>query len=111
MEKLTAIAALLLMSLVVLVGDYFIKRAGNGESYIEPRLFAIGFFIESLTTIGWFYAIKHLKLATVATYYSILTVLLLTGLGFFVFNERLNTYEVIGIGSALLALVLLARFS
>jgi drug/metabolite transporter (DMT)-like permease len=99
------------MSVVVLVGDYFIKLSGSKEVYLEPRLFAVGFVIESLTTVGWFYAMKHLKLAAVATYYAVLTVLLLAALGFFVFDERLNIYEVVGLGSAVLALVLLTRFA
>ncbi len=111
MEKLLAVMALFTMSVVVLLGDYFLKRSGSGEAYLEPRLFAIGFVIESLTTFGWFYAMKHLKLATVATYYSVLTVLLLSALGFFVFDERLNLGEVLGIVAAILALVLLARFA
>jgi len=110
MEKLFAITALILMSFVVLVGDYFIKLSGNKEIYLEPRLFMVGFVIESLATLGWFYAMKHLKLATVATYYSVSTVLLLAALGFFVFNERLNAYEMVGIGAAVFSLVVLARF-
>ena len=110
MEKLFAVTALVFMSLVVLVGDYFIKLSGNKEAYIEPRLFVIGFVIESLATLGWFYAMKHLKLATVATYYSVSTILLLAALGFFVFDERLNIYEVVGLSAAVFSLVILARF-
>lgn len=110
MEKLFAITALILMSLVVLIGDYFIKLSGSKEAYLEPRLFVIGFVIESMATVGWFYAMKHMKLATVATYYSVSTILLLAALGFFVFDERLNVYELVGISAAVFALVVLARF-
>jgi small multidrug resistance pump len=111
MEKLLAFLALITMSFVVLIGDYFLKLAGRQETSLEPRLFVIGFAIESLTTFGWFYVMKHLKLATVATYYSVLTVLLLAALGFFAFDERLNLGEITGIGAAIVALVLLARFA
>jgi len=111
MEKLLAFLALITMSFVVLIGDYFLKLAGSRETALEPRLFVIGFAIESLTTFAWFYAMKHLKLATVATYYSVFTVLLLAALGFFAFGEHLNLGEMIGIGAAIVALVLLARFA
>lgn len=111
MEKLIAFVVLISMSVVVLVGDYFLKLSGSQETSLEPRLFAIGFAIESLTTFGWFYAMKHLKLATAATYYSVLTVLLLAALGVFAFDERLNVGEIAGIGAALMSLVLLARFA
>jgi small multidrug resistance pump len=111
MEKLFAFLALITISFVVLIGDYFLKLAGSRETVVEPRLFVIGFAIESLTTFGWFYAMKHLKLATVATYYSVLTVLLLATLGFFAFDEQLNLGEIAGIGAAIAALVLLARFA
>ena len=98
------------MSIVVLIGDYFIKLSGSKEAYLDLRLFVIGFVIESVATLGWFYAMKHMKLATVATYYSVSTVLLLAALGFFVFDERLNAYEVVGISAAVFSLVILARF-
>jgi drug/metabolite transporter (DMT)-like permease len=113
MEKLFALLALITMSVVVLIGDYFLKLAGTGNqgASLEPRLFVIGFAIESMTTFGWFYAMKHLKLATVATYYSVLTVLMLAALGSFAFDEKLNLGEMMGIGAALVALVLLARFA
>jgi undecaprenyl phosphate-alpha-L-ara4N flippase subunit ArnF len=111
MEKLFAVLALITMSVVVLIGDYFLKLAGNQGASLEPRLFVIGFAIESMTTFGWFYAMRHLKLATVATYYSVLTVLMLAALGSFAFDEKLNLGEMMGIGAALVALVLLARFA
>lgn len=110
MDGLPAIGFVLLLNLVVLLGDYFLKLAGAEED-LESRFFAIGFAIQMLTTVGWFFAMKHLKLTTLAVYYSVSTVLYLTALGVFVFHERLNLYELLGVATAILSLFLLTRFA
>lgn len=111
MDGLTAIGFVLLMNLVVLLGDYFLKLSGAGDVYVKPKLFAIGFGIQMLTIVGWFIALKHLKLTTLAVYYSVSTVLYLSVLGVLVFHERLNAYEILGVATAILSLFLLARFA
>jgi len=59
---------------------------------------------------GWYYVYKHLKLSTSAVFYAISTVLFLTFVSVFYFKEKLNAYEIIGIGMAIVSLVLLKRF-
>jgi undecaprenyl phosphate-alpha-L-ara4N flippase subunit ArnF len=111
MDGTLAIIFILLMNLVVLAGDYFLKLAGNTDSYVHPKFFAIGMVIQILTTIGWFIAMKHMKLTTIAVYYSVSTILYLSALGIFVFQEKLNHFEIVGVVTAVLSLFLLARFA
>ena len=54
---------------------------------------------------------KHLKLATISVLYSVSLVLLLTAIGVVLFQESLNSFEVIGIVLAVISLVLLMRFA
>lgn len=112
MERTLPIIIVLLMSLLALLGDYFLKLAGNKESvFLEPRLFSLGFLCQGLSLLGWFYAMKHFNLATLGVYYSVSTILFLAVLGVVVFGERLTSYEIVGIGGAIASLILLWRFA
>jgi drug/metabolite transporter (DMT)-like permease len=112
MERALPFVAVLLMSLLALVGDYFLKLAGTKEAvYLEPRLFCLALLFQVLSLFGWFYAMKHFSLATLGVYYSISTILFLAALGAFVFGEKLAPHEVVGIYTAVVSLVLLWRFA
>jgi len=112
MERISPVVMVLLMSLTALLGDYFLKLAGSKETvYLEPRLFCLGLLCQVLSLFGWFYAVKHFSLATLGVYYSVSTILFLAALGVFVFGERLTSYEIVGIGAAILSLFLLWRFA
>jgi multidrug transporter EmrE-like cation transporter len=53
---------------------------------------------------------RQLKLATIGVIYSVCMILLLTGMGVFLFDEFLNRYEAAGIILAITSVILLARF-
>jgi drug/metabolite transporter (DMT)-like permease len=112
MERLLPIVTVLLMSLLALLGDYFLKLASHKESvFLELRLFSLGFLCQGLSLLGWVYAMRHFSLATLGVYYSVSTILFLAILGVFVFGEKLTSYEIIGIGGAIGSLFLLWRFA
>ena len=98
-------------SLLGVVGDYFLKVASASERPLKTAAFFVGFAVYASTAFGWLFAMRHLKLATISTVYSVSIILLLTGLGVVVFHERLRATEVLGIALALASLVLLVRFS
>lgn len=99
------------LALVGVVGDFFIKLAGSGTKYIEPRWFIIGFLVYASTAVGWFYVMKQVKLADLGVIYAVSTVLFLTLVGIFYFHEKLNWYEMVGIGTAVISILLLSRFA
>jgi len=74
------------------------------------KYFVIGALIWASVVFGWYFVYKHIKLSTSAVFYAISTVLSLTAVSVFYFKEKLNVYEIIGIGFAILSLVLLKRF-
>jgi multidrug transporter EmrE-like cation transporter len=98
-------------SLLGVLGDYFLKVASLAEKPFRTTAFYLGFAVYGSTAFGWLFAMRHLKLATISTVYSVCIILLLTTLGVSVFHERLSVTEVIGIGLALASLVLLIRFA
>ena len=74
------------------------------------RWFVAGCIMYVLSTFGWVYALRHIKLASIGVIYSLSIVILLAALGVFVFGETLNRREVVGFGFAVVAIVLLGRF-
>jgi small multidrug resistance pump len=98
------------MSCFGILGDYFLKRASAAERPLLTRWFAVGLVLYASTAFAWVFVMRHLKLATIGVIYSVCMILLLTGMGVFVFDESLNRYEVVGIVLAVASVVLLARF-
>lgn len=99
------------LSLVGVLGDYFLKVAGNGEKYIDWKWFVVGAIIYSSTAIGWFFVMKYIKLSTLGIVYATTTVLALTIIGILLFKESLNGYEVVGIIAGIISIILLSRFA
>ena len=102
------LAISILGTVLVVIGDYFLKRAG--ESGFHAGFFVTGTVFYALCAFCWYYAFKHMKVATIAGLYGVLTVLLLTAVAVFVFHEKLTAWELGGLGLALVSIVLLSRF-
>lgn len=100
------------LSLIGVLGDYFIKVAGNNpDKYINYKYFIIGFFTYSITAIGWFFVMKHIKLSTLGVIYGVTTIVALTLIGTLIFKEHLNAYEILGLILGISSIFLLSRFS
>ena len=98
------------MSAVGIVGDYFLKRASGEASPLGTPAFLIGLALYSSTAFAWVFVMRYLKLATIGAIYSVCMILMLTTMGFFLFDETLNRYEMVGIVFAIASIVLLSRF-
>jgi multidrug transporter EmrE-like cation transporter len=116
MEKLLsprviAILVTIGLSLLAVIGDYFLKRASGAGAPFRTAAFVIGFVIYASTAFGTVFVFRHLKLATSGGIYAVSFVLLLTLLGIVEFREQLRPSEVLGLFMAVGALVLLTRFA
>jgi small multidrug resistance pump len=98
-------------SVLGVVGDYFLKRASGAPNPFRTAAFYVGFAVYASTAFGWLYVMRHLKLATISTVYSIAMILLLTAVGVLLFNERVSAGELVGIALAVASIVLLVRFA
>src|SRR6476620_4828257 len=109
--KTLAVLITIAFSVVGVFGDYFLKLASAKEQSLRSSWFYLGFALYASTVFGWVFVMKYLKLATISVLYSVSLVLLLTAIGVVLFHESLNYLEVIGIGLAVVSLVLLMRFA
>lgn len=111
-KLLVPVIVIMIMVVVTVAGDFFMKIAGNNPNkYIIWKWFILGFIIYSITAVGWFWVMKYMKLSTIGVFYGISTVLFLVLLSVFYFKESINWYETIGIAAALFSLGLLWRFA
>ncbi|OGZ18295.1 MAG: hypothetical protein A2V72_00815 [Candidatus Nealsonbacteria bacterium RBG_13_37_56] len=112
MNKITiSLIITVILALVGVIGDFFIKLAGEGKKFIELKWFIIGFLIYAATAFGWFFVMKNIKLSTLSVFYAVSTVLFLTLISVFYFKEPLNIYEIIGIILAITSIVLLGKLA
>ena len=108
---LLPVLAVLALAGITVAGDYFLKLASLEDRPFCSLWLAAGALLYAVSAFGWVYAMQHLKLAAIGVIYALGTILMLTALGVLVFGETLNTREVAGIGLAVLAILLLARFT
>lgn len=104
-------AMLFMVAVVVttMVGDYLLKLASlRPSAFTTPEFFA-GAAIYALSAVGWVYAMRHMSLAAIGVYYSMLMLILLAAMGVVFFGERLAAREVIGLALACVSILLLAR--
>lgn len=102
---------LVAITLLTLLGDYFIKVASDTrDGLVTPRFF-FGAVLYGLTAIGWFFLMKDHSLAAIGVMYSAATIMLLAGLGYFVFKEQLGFREMAGVALALASVALMSNSS
>ncbi|KKU66632.1 MAG: hypothetical protein UX89_C0020G0009 [Parcubacteria group bacterium GW2011_GWA2_47_16] len=105
------IVIVVLLSILGVIGDFFIKLSGSGQKFIETKWFIVGFIVYASTAFGWFYVMKHIKLSSLGIIYALTTSVLLVFIGILYFHEKLNIYEVIGMVMAVTSIILLSRFA
>lgn len=111
MSKFYSILIVFLLVVLGTIGDFYMKLAGKEDKFIDWKLFLFGSIAWGLTIPGWFLAMKYMKLATAGVLYSLFIVIFSVSLGYFYFRESLNPYEIIGVISAVISLLLLSRFA
>jgi drug/metabolite transporter (DMT)-like permease len=95
--------------LVTLVGDYLIKVASQKPSGLTTLAFISGAVLYALPAIGWFYLMRSHSLSAIGVFYSAVTILILAGLGFFVFKEEFGLREALGVSLAIAAVIVVSH--
>jgi small multidrug resistance pump len=98
------------LSAACTIADYWLKRASNMASPFRSAAFISGLTLYALSAFGWVYVFRHYKLATISAFFSLFVVVSLAIMGVVAFRESLSTAELVGLGCAVAALVLLGRF-
>lgn len=111
MTPTQCVAVTLLISLVCIVGDYFLKKASQTEHPFQTYKFAVGTVVFALSAVGWVIVLPYMKLGAIGVVYGVSTVLFMALLGWLVFGERLRWQEGVGVVLGVTSIVLLARFA
>ncbi len=98
-----------LATLVVIAGDYYIKLAVDRGHGLQSPIFLLGCGLYALSAVGWFLAPRHISLAQTGIAFSIFSLLALCAMGVFLFEERLQARERLGVLLAVCAMLLMAR--
>lgn len=104
---MTGFQLILIVSGFSLLADVVLKRAADVNNMF---LLVLGCGLYVLDAIFWFYAYKYSKFSTVGVNYSLIILLLSVLIGIFVFKEKINTQEVVGIVLGILAIIFLSKF-
>ncbi len=110
----SAFFALLLgieLSLVTVVGDFFIKSASLQQGFSGWKTLIFGAVIYGATALGWFFVAQKIKLSTLGVLYAVSCVVFLTLLSVFYFKEKISSFEIIGVILAIISLVILSKFA
>ncbi len=111
MNKIYLLGLIVLMNIISVFGDVFVKKAALQKKFDGISLLLIGALIYSLTALGWFYIFRGMKLSSAGAISALFVVLTTVTAGIFYFNEKLQPLEFLGIGLALISIVLLYRFA
>lgn len=101
---------ILLMVVMALVADYFLKIAGQKPEMLN-RFFLAGMAIYATTAFIWYVVLKNIKFASANLFYSLFTVLLSVVMGVILFKETLFPVEIVGIVLAISSILILSRFA
>ena len=101
----------LFTALIVIFGDYLIKLAADDGQPVTSGLVLTGCLLYASSAVLWFFALQHVTLAQAGVAFSMFSLLALCALGALYFDEELYLREYLGIGCALMAMVLMVRLA
>ena len=100
----------LFTAMFVIVGDYFIKVAADGDMPLTSRFVVAGSLLYGVSALLWYFAMRHATLAQAGVAFSMFSLIALCLVGALYFEEPIGVREVLGIGCALLSMLLMVRF-
>jgi len=100
-----SLAAIMVLTLA---GDYCIKLASDRSDGLTTGTFLLGALLYGIPAVGWFFLMRSHSLAVAGVLYAASTVIMLAGLGYFVFREALGLREVAGMVLAISAVVVVS---
>ena len=92
---------------VDLAGDVVIKSAADKARFVSWATTA-GVVIYALAGIFWYFTLRHIGLGQGAVFFSMLSLIVLVLTGVIWFGEGFGTRQVLGLGCAIAAMMLLS---
>jgi drug/metabolite transporter (DMT)-like permease len=106
-----SISLAIAISLITVLGDYFLKYATTKPGHWQMFFLFLGGSIYALTAVGWFFLLKKMKLSSAGVIYALIIIIFNCLIGIFVFKEKVNMAEAIGIVFAITSVFLLYKFA
>jgi drug/metabolite transporter (DMT)-like permease len=100
---------MIILTASTLVGDYLIKLSSLNEGGLLSRRFLAGMSFYALPAVGWFVLMRSHSLAALGVWYAASTLVLMALLGWLVFEERLTARDLLGLGLAVAAVLVMQR--
>ncbi len=94
---------------VVLVGDYFVKTAADRQLPLTSWQCLLGLVFYGASGVGFYFTLRHVSLAQMGVAFSALSLLSLCALGVIAFGETMGLREYLGVATAILSMILMAR--
>jgi len=91
------------------LGDYLIKLASAREAGLSSLPFLLGAVFYGLPAIGFFHLMRGHSLAAVGVFYSTTTIILMAAMGALIFKEAFGLREGIGVGLAVLSVIVIGH--
>ncbi|MBX2880660.1 MAG: EamA family transporter [Granulosicoccus sp.] len=98
----------LLTAITVLAGDYFIKVAADNSRFYSGS-FLLGALLYALAAASWYGSMRFASLAQASVAFSMLSLVAVCAMAVIVFGETINRQEMLGIGLAMLSMLLMVR--
>lgn len=108
-NMLTVICLSILLSIITVAGDIFIKNASLGKGFSGWKLLLLGAFLYGITALGWFFVFRGIKVSSVAVLYSVSTAILLVIAGIVYYRESVSYGEMVGIILGVCSIILLVK--
>jgi drug/metabolite transporter (DMT)-like permease len=88
-------------------GDFLIKKASLMDGFSGWRILLFGGIVYGFSALGWFFIFRTNKFFTVGAISSFGIIILSILLSLFVFDEKINRWEVVGLVLGIISLVIL----
>ncbi len=108
-NTLTGLALTLLTSLIIILADWSIKLAADGDATLTSRPMLAGYVLYGLSAVLWFFTMRHVPLGQAAVCYSMFSLIGLFVTGVVIFGESADWRDYSGLGLALGAMALMVR--
>lgn len=96
-------------AIIVILGDYVIKVAADGNLPLTSRYMLLGCGLYAFSAVLWYFAMRHVTLAQAGVAYSMLTLVALAIIGAVSFDEPIGQREFVGLGLALAAMMVMSH--
>lgn len=104
------VLVLFFVELICIWADYYIKKASMEDGWSGWKMLAFGAFLYGVSAIGFFMLMRNFKVFTVGMLHSFAVIFLSVILSLFVFNEKINAREILGLLLGVASIMLLVRF-